>query len=196
MALPININELIRRNTIVAREYRNRHIGDFLKKLHLTEGRGTGFPTIYNAMADNRSPPPIFESDESSTFVLVILPAHGRITNGVTNEANSLLFNDIEELSAYATAASNVASNIAKTQSGKPAIIIISSEMHDRVVEILEHLTSRMKRSELFERMKLTNQSYNRTKYLDPILEAGWIKEEFPQVKTHPNQTYLITEAG
>ena len=32
---------------IVARDYRNRRIGDFLKELELTEGRATGFPTIF-----------------------------------------------------------------------------------------------------------------------------------------------------
>ena len=52
------------RTMLIAREYRNRRIGDFLKELRLTEGRGTGFPTIYDAMADNDSPKPTFDTDE------------------------------------------------------------------------------------------------------------------------------------
>lgn len=44
-------------------------------ELHLTEGRGTGFPTIYNAMEANGSPEPSFETDDT-TYVLVTLPAH------------------------------------------------------------------------------------------------------------------------
>ena len=32
------------------RRYRNRRIGDFLKELHLTEGRNTGFKKILDAL--------------------------------------------------------------------------------------------------------------------------------------------------
>ncbi len=44
---PVTANILKTQRRIVAREYRNRRIGDFLKELRLTEGRGTGMPTIY-----------------------------------------------------------------------------------------------------------------------------------------------------
>ena len=33
----------------VSRRYRNRRIGEFLKELHLTEGRNTGFQKIIRA---------------------------------------------------------------------------------------------------------------------------------------------------
>jgi ATP-dependent DNA helicase RecG len=61
---------------IVSRDNRNRRIGDFLKELDLTEGRGTGFPTIYRVMEKNGSPEPIFETDESCTYFLSVLPAN------------------------------------------------------------------------------------------------------------------------
>ncbi len=47
---PVDAQILHQQRRIVARDYRNRRIGDFLKELELTEGRGTGFPTIYRAM--------------------------------------------------------------------------------------------------------------------------------------------------
>lgn len=62
--------------SIVAREYRNRRIGDFLKELQLTEGRGTGFPAIYDALEANGSPKPVFETDDDSTYFLATIPAH------------------------------------------------------------------------------------------------------------------------
>lgn len=37
------------------RRYRNRRIGDFLKELHLTEGRNTGFKKILDALDVNGS---------------------------------------------------------------------------------------------------------------------------------------------
>ncbi len=59
---------------IVARDYRNRRVGDFLKELHLTEGRGTGIHSIYKVMKDNGSPKPIIETDEQCTYFLTVLP--------------------------------------------------------------------------------------------------------------------------
>lgn len=50
------------------RKYRNRRIGEFLKELHLTEGRSTGIPTILREMEKNDSPKPVFETDEERSY--------------------------------------------------------------------------------------------------------------------------------
>ena len=55
---PVDTQVLQQQKRIVARDYRNRRIGDFLKELGLTEGRGTGFPAIYRAMSLNGSQEP------------------------------------------------------------------------------------------------------------------------------------------
>ena len=69
-------NALKNKQRIAPRDYRNRRIGDFLKELELTEGRGTGFPIIYREMEKNGSPKPIFETDAERLYFLTILPAH------------------------------------------------------------------------------------------------------------------------
>lgn len=56
--------------------YRNRRIGDFLKELHLIEGRNTGYPTILKALNDNGSLYPVFDMDENRTYLTVTLPIH------------------------------------------------------------------------------------------------------------------------
>lgn len=56
--------EALNGDKIVARRYRNRRIGEFLKELDLTEGRCTGIPTIRESMAENGSPPPKFSTDD------------------------------------------------------------------------------------------------------------------------------------
>ena len=58
----------------VARRYRNRRIGEFLKELELSEGRNTGIPTILRAMHENGSPAPRFETDDDRTYLFVRLP--------------------------------------------------------------------------------------------------------------------------
>ncbi|MEZ6048689.1 MAG: ATP-binding protein [Planctomycetaceae bacterium] len=62
--------EALNGEKIVARRYRNRRIGEFLKELDLTEGRCTGIPTIRRAMSENGSPPPVFSTDETRTHFL------------------------------------------------------------------------------------------------------------------------------
>jgi ATP-dependent DNA helicase RecG len=69
-------NKQLKKSRVVARFYRNRRVGDFLKELDLTEGRGTGIPKIRKAMRDNGSPPARFETDRSKTYFLTTLPVH------------------------------------------------------------------------------------------------------------------------
>ncbi|WP_276503777.1 RNA-binding domain-containing protein [Terrimonas pollutisoli] len=73
---PVTRAILKKEKRIVARKYRNRRVGDFLKELRLTEGRATGFPTIYNSMHQNGSPKPIFDTDDDYTYFLAVLPIH------------------------------------------------------------------------------------------------------------------------
>ena len=68
--------EALNGERIVARRYRNRRIGDFLKELDLTEGRCTGIPTMRAAMAENGSPPPRFATDEGRTYFFAELLVH------------------------------------------------------------------------------------------------------------------------
>jgi len=58
------------------RRYRNRRIGDFLKELHLTEGRNTGFKKILDALEHNGSPKPEFETDEERSYFITRLFVH------------------------------------------------------------------------------------------------------------------------
>ena len=69
-------NDALNKKRIVARRYRNRRIGEFLKELGLTEGRATGIPKIYDSMERNGSPRPHIQTDEGRTHFLIELPVH------------------------------------------------------------------------------------------------------------------------
>ena len=56
-----------------SRRYRNRRIGEFLKELHLTEGRNTGFKKILDALNKNGSPLPEFETDDNHDYFITRL---------------------------------------------------------------------------------------------------------------------------
>ena len=192
---PVNAMVLKTQKRIVSREYRNRRIGDFLKELDLTEGRGTGFPTIYKAMADNGSPDPQFDTDDDFTCFLTTLPAHGLVSNQESNQernrATILSFSNIDEIIAFSNGIGNQESN----QESNQVLEIINAEIHDRVVEILELLSMWMKRELLFEKMELSNQTKNSSKYLEPLIKIGWVEKQYPDNKNR-NQSYQTTASG
>ncbi len=71
----VKIDE-IKSGIIHNRRYRNRRIGDFLKELNMTEGRGTGIPIIRREMKNNGSPEPCFKTDENYSYFITTLPKH------------------------------------------------------------------------------------------------------------------------
>jgi ATP-dependent DNA helicase RecG len=84
--LPPIDKDALKMEKVLARDYRNRRIGDMLKELDLTEGRGTGFPLIYGAMKKNGSPKPVFETDEKYTHFLTILPVQPDFLKAIEKE--------------------------------------------------------------------------------------------------------------
>ena len=181
---PVDAQILKQNKRIVARDYRNRRIGDLLKELHLTEGRGTGFPTIRNAMKENNSPEPVFETDEQSTYFLSVLQAKEQIITVIEN----VPFNNLEELSHFL--------NTLSDQVNDQAVQIIESQLNDKVLAILNVLEEPKKRVEILEHIGLRNHSDNREKYLDPLVKLGWIEMTIPEKPTHKDQKYKRTIQG
>lgn len=94
------------------RRYRNRRIGDFLKEMHLTEGRNTGFGKILRALSKNGSPQPLFETDDERTYFATTIFIHpgfsdSSATTGVVDDvaditsAEKKVFNAIKEHSTF-----------------------------------------------------------------------------------------------
>ncbi|MBO0862126.1 MAG: hypothetical protein J2P21_27260 [Chloracidobacterium sp.] len=69
---------------VVSRRYRDRRIGDFLKELELTEGRGTGIPKIQRAMRANGSSPAQFKTNDDRTFFTILLRMRPEAKNNPT----------------------------------------------------------------------------------------------------------------
>ncbi len=65
------------KGVVKARRYRNRRIGEFLKELRLTEGRGTGIPTIKRELSINGSPEAKFDTNEPDRrYFIIEIPIH------------------------------------------------------------------------------------------------------------------------
>lgn len=66
----------LEQHNFISRRYRNRRIGEFLKELEMTEGRGTGIPKMKRAILANGSPEPEFKTDDDRSFFRVEIPIH------------------------------------------------------------------------------------------------------------------------
>lgn len=54
-------------------------MGEFLKELHLTEGRNTGIHKMLRSLAENGSPKPVLETDEDRLYFLVTIYARSSV---------------------------------------------------------------------------------------------------------------------
>jgi len=89
----------IKKYSLVSRRYRNRRIGEFLKELDMTEGKGAGFPKILRALKKNESPKPVFHTDDDRSYFVVELPIQPKFlqvtdseTEQVTEQVKRLVF--------------------------------------------------------------------------------------------------------
>ena len=103
---PVDKN-MLKKERVVAREYRNRKLGGFLKELKLTEGRGTGLPIIYSSLYENGSPPPEFETDDNLSYFLSIIKIHplsqqfDKNSNKEEVKDKELIVNSLSDINTY-----------------------------------------------------------------------------------------------
>lgn len=112
--------EGLRTYRVFNRRYRNRRIGEFLKEMHLTEGRNTGFRKILNALDRNGSPKPVFETDpERMSFCTTLLiHPHFLHQNGSVNDTddtvNGIVNDTVNEMTKLTQTEQSVLSCIEK----------------------------------------------------------------------------------
>jgi ATP-dependent DNA helicase RecG len=100
--LPPIDNTDLQKERIIARDYRNRRLGDFLKELHLTEGRATGVPLIHQSLRLNGSPDAVLYTDKQRTVFLVTLKVHKAFENEpVVSPVHEFTLDNWEDLVAF-----------------------------------------------------------------------------------------------
>lgn len=164
--LPPVDNEMLQKERIIARDYRNRRIGDFLKELQLTEGRSTGFPTIYKAMEQNGSPEPDFETDSNRSYFLAKLPIHSHLSEG------------------------GQVGGQAKGQATKKSL----SDTEKAILRILEKGPS--SRGEVLDALGMEKRTGYFRRIIDGLMSEELIAYTIPDTPRHPDQKYEITDAG
>ncbi len=190
--------EMLKKERIVTREYRNRKLGGFLKELKLTEGRGTGFPIIYKSLEINGSPPPIFETDDDRYYFLSIIKVHP-LTQQVESQGvkdmtkdetkdKELLINSLSDIDNYLRSLDDLRwAQVEKK---------IKSKVDRIFLKALLYCISPKTREEIFEHMKIYNNSRNFKNYIKPIIEVGWLQLTIPDKPTSKNQKYITSDVA
>ncbi len=159
--------EALAAGNFVARRYRNRRIGEFLKDLHLTEGRGTGIPKAIKAMTENGSPQPTFETDEERSFFVSTLPIHSQAISGVTSGVITPTFT--------------------------PEVMEF---LNSKAIDLLDYCTTPRSRTEIQMHLQLKDTKHVRERYIYPLLSAKLIAMTDPEHPLSSNQRFKTTKLG
>jgi ATP-dependent DNA helicase RecG len=159
----------LRAGRAMPRRYRNRRIGELLKELDFTEGRGTGIPKILRAMRQNGSPLPEFEFDEDHTYFQVRLPVHP--------EAR----------------ASDAAGTGQNTTEVTPQV---TPQVTQQVARLLQGISGAMGRVELMDALGLKDRMHFSNEYLKPALKEALIELTIPDKPRSSKQRYRLTGRG
>ena len=191
---PIN-QAMLKKQRVVARDYRNRKIGGFLKELKLTEGRGTGLPIIHSSMEENGSPPPVFETDENNAYFLCILHVHPLTNTNLVSP--DILRGDEDKIL-----------NFRNLIDINPHLSLLVSEIRDqdkmgikerinaKIIEVLNYCMEPKSNDEIFEKITLYKNTKNYNHHIKPLIEVGWLNLTLPNKPTSKNQQYYTTELG
>ncbi|MEZ4777553.1 MAG: putative DNA binding domain-containing protein [Bacteroidia bacterium] len=171
---PVNAKILAENRRIVARDYRNRRVGDFLKELHLTEGRGTGIPAIYQAMHNNTSPTPVFETDADCTYFLTVIPVHPLFIPTGYDQDNDYV---------------NDQDNDYVNEGGQDYNITYTRR-------VLTFALTPKSKAEILARLGYKNHFDNYRRYIAPLIENHWLEMTIPDKPSSRNQKYLTTDEG
>ncbi|MDP2113434.1 MAG: KTSC domain-containing protein, partial [Bacteroidota bacterium] len=187
--------KMLKMERVVAREYRNRKIGSFLKELKLTEGRGTGLPIIYRSLEENGSPPPVFETDDDRNYFLCTLPIHPLVKTILGSEEElsgdidkQFIFKNLIEINPYLS--------LSVSSLGDRDREAIRNSISPKAKQILECCLEPKTRDEIFELIGFYKNTKNFQKHIKPLIDAGWLKLTQPDKLTSRAQQYFTSELG
>jgi ATP-dependent DNA helicase RecG len=223
--LPPIKNADLQQRRVIARDYRNRRIGDFLKELKLTEGKATGFPVIRDQMAKNGNAEPVFYTDEDRTLFLVTLPCHAELkgtklvpksSTKLTTEdidtlfaesfdlqtLSSILDNDLSDVVDYVrekigTKSAQFGTKSAQKGTKSSQKVTKSARKVTKLIEVVDVLIEGEKsRSELLNDIGFYNKTGNFNNHIKPLIDYGIIELTVPDKPNSRLQKYRLTEKG
>jgi ATP-dependent DNA helicase RecG len=168
--LPPLDREKLKKLKFDVRKYRNRRIGEFLKELHLTEGRATGIPSILKALKKNGSPKPVFDTDKDRTYFKTSFKIH-------------------KEFKKWHQVGTKLA--LSWRQVGAKL-----GESRKEIEDILKKCKNPQSISILLKSFELKDKTKFRRKYINPLIELNLLSMTIPDKPKSSKQKYKTTEEG
>jgi ATP-dependent DNA helicase RecG len=159
-------DEQIKNLDFICRRYRNRRIGEYLKELRLTEGRGTGIPKIIRACQENGSSLPVIHTDHERSFFMMEFPIHQYFRNMDVHVTNHV--------------ADHVTDHV--TDHVRKLVMIIGNR------ELSSH--------EIMQEMGLIHRPSFRALYLSPAIKGELVVMTIPDKPKSINQKYKLSPLG
>ena len=158
---------------IVSRRYRNRRLGEFLKELRLTEGRGTGIPIIVRSLVDNGSEPAKIYTDENRTYFVIEVKIQKDYLEQLQEDRKKTV-HDTDYDTDYDTDQ--------------------VSEQVSKLMKVLQSDTLAL--SAIMNKLNLKHKPTFRGSYIKPAIELNLLKMTLANQKQSKNQEYRLTELG
>jgi ATP-dependent DNA helicase RecG len=168
----------------LSRRYRNRRIGEFLKELDMTEGRGTGIPKVLHAIRANGSPEPIFHTDADRTFFLAEFPLHPAFEEEPAVRTEAATARDGGEV------AGDVTPQVTRQAPDK------YPTSARQVLSAYDEPSAERSRAELQEAAGFADREHFVNEHLKPLLEAGLLEMTIPDKPRSSKQKYRLTAKG
>jgi ATP-dependent DNA helicase RecG len=195
---PLKIEDLNKGCSRV-RTYRNRRIGDFLKELHLTEGRCTGVPKIHKAMEANGSSPAIFETDSEGYYFLTVLPIHPEATRKTTAANQNLIKEQTHQYTGVFGDETHQYTGVFPIETLPKDLQILINNLNIRSSKkdlrlIIQKLCAwqPLTAQQLVKILKRKDKKHFVRSHLTPMVKEGALKYLFPEDENSPNQAYTL----
>lgn len=196
---PITAADL-QKEKVINRSYRNRRIGDFLKELHITEGRSTGFPKIYRALKNNGSPVPVFETDEHNQYFLATIKIHEAFIDERAYLAS--IGKELDEVRTEGEVTPQVPPKYPlSTPQLPPSYPLVTPQLppsYPPVPSKLQQLIDCMGEDfrsldEIMGAFGYKDKKSFRENYITPALAEGIVERKYPDNPNHPHQKFRLT---
>ncbi len=161
----------IKAGRLISRRYRNRRIGEFLKELDFTEGRGTGLPKIRRALQINGSPEPSYYTDAARQSFWTEFDIHSEF---------------LEDM--LPTQSSQVTRLVGRQ--------VTRQVTRQAIIQILNFCQQARKATEIKVLLKLKDRETFQNNYLQPLMVEQLIAFTIPSKPNSRLQQYITTEKG
>jgi len=199
--LPPLSKEKLKNNIFDVRKYRNRRIGEFLKELHLTEGRATGIPTITRELKKNGSPEAVFETDDDRNYFKISFKINsGFISNSkkfqiavqVDVYANFFLISNLDDV-LFGLDSFREQTTVQVREQVKEQVELTKI---NKLLNILRTCIVPQTRKSILNLLNLINHTENYKKNILILIKAQMLERIIPDKPRSPKQKYRTTKKG